>query len=61
MLQELRHCVSILLKALRNIEWKFVEDLDGDSEIVVYVRVPYSLQIPTSVCNYAPDWAILLD
>ena len=44
-----------------NIEWKFVEDLDGASEVVVYARLPRSFQIPTPVGNYAPDWAIAFD
>ena len=44
-----------------NIEWKFVEDLDGASEVVVYARLPRSFQIPTPVGNYAPDWVIAFD
>ncbi|MGN0740591.1 MAG: hypothetical protein ACI4LX_10525 [Treponema sp.] len=44
-----------------NIEWKFVEKLDGASEVVVYARLPRSFQIPTPVGNYVSDWAIAFD
>ena len=39
-------------------ERKFAEQLEAAEEVVVYAKLPRSLQIPTPVGNYAPDWAI---
>ena len=58
---EATKCIQDLVFTDSNIEWKFVEDLDGASEVVVYARLPRSFQIPTPVGNYAPDWAIAFD
>lgn len=44
-----------------NVEWKFAEDLEAATEVVVYAKLPRSFQIPTPVGNYAPDWAIAFD
>lgn len=41
-----------------NTEWKFAEDLEAATEVVVYAKLPRTFQIPTPVGNYAPDWAI---
>lgn len=41
-----------------SIEWRFAEDLEAATEVVVYAKLPRSFQIPTPVGNYAPDWAI---
>ena len=54
-------CIQDLVFTDSNIEWKFVNDLDNASEVVVYARLPRSFQIPTPVGNYAPDWAIAFD
>ena len=56
-----KKCIQDLVFTDSNIEWKFVEKLDGASEVVVYARLPRSFQIPTPVGNYAPDWAIAFD
>ena len=56
-----KKCIQDLVFTDSNIEWKFVEDLDGAEEVVVYARLPRSFQIPTPVGNYAPDWAIAFD
>ena len=58
---EATKCIQDLVFTDSNIEWKFVNDLDGASEVVVYARLPRSFQIPTPVGNYAPDWAIAFD
>ena len=58
---EATKCIQDLVFTDSNIEWKFIEDLDGASEVVVYARLPRSFQIPTPVGNYAPDWAIAFD
>ena len=58
---EATKCIQDLVFTDSNIEWKFVEKLDGASEVVVYARLPRSFQIPTPVGNYAPDWAIAFD
>ena len=39
-------------------ERKFANELEAAEEVVVYAKIPRSLQIPTPVGNYAPDWAI---
>lgn len=56
-----KKCIQDLVFTDSNIEWKFAEDLDGASEVIVYARLPRSFQIPTPVGNYAPDWAIAFD
>ena len=42
----------------KSIERKFAEDLDAAEEVCVYAKLPRTFQIPTSVGNYSPDWAI---
>lgn len=44
-----------------SVEWKFAEDLEAATEVVVYAKLPRSFQIPTPVGNYAPDWAVAFD
>ena len=44
-----------------SVEWRFAEELEAASEVVVYAKLPRSFQIPTPVGNYAPDWAIAFD
>ncbi|MBR7680910.1 type III restriction-modification system endonuclease [Acinetobacter nosocomialis] len=39
-------------------ERKFVEELDGADEVVVYAKLPDRFQIPTPFSSYNPDWAI---
>ncbi len=56
-----KKCIQDLVFTDSNVEWKFVEDLDGATEVAVYARLPRSFQIPTPVGNYAPDWAIAFD
>lgn len=56
-----KKCIQDLVFTDSTVEWKFAEDLDGASEVVVYARLPRSFQIPTPVGNYAPDWAIAFD
>lgn len=41
-----------------NTERDFVEELDTNSEVVVYAKLPRSFLIPTPVGDYNPDWAI---
>lgn len=56
-----KKCIQDLVFTDSNVEWKFVNDLDSASEVVVYARLPRSFRIPTPVGNYAPDWAIAFD
>ncbi|WP_151797510.1 type III restriction-modification system endonuclease [Acinetobacter bereziniae] len=42
-------------------ERKFVEELDGAEEVIVYAKLPDRFQIPTPFGNYNPDWAIAFD
>jgi type III restriction enzyme len=39
-------------------ERKFVEELDGADEVVVYAKLPDRFHIPTPFGSYNPDWAI---
>ena len=39
-------------------ERNFVKDLDTDTKIEVYSKLPKSFSIPTPVGSYNPDWAI---
>ena len=39
-------------------ERKFVEELDGAEELIVYAKLPDRFQIPTPFGSYNPDWAI---
>jgi len=39
----------------------FAEDLDINSDVVVYSKLPRGFSIPTPVGNYNPDWAIAFD
>ncbi|WP_180159495.1 type III restriction-modification system endonuclease [Acinetobacter sp. YH12047] len=39
-------------------ERKFVEELDGADEVIVYAKLPDRFQIPTPFGSYNPDWAI---
>lgn len=41
-----------------NNERKFVEELDGADEVIVYAKLPDRFQIPTPFGSYNPDWAI---
>ena len=43
-----------------NVEKKFAAELEADSSVVVYVKLPRRFTIPTPVGNYNPDWAIVL-
>jgi type III restriction enzyme len=40
------------------LESRFVRELDGANEVVVYAKLPRGFLIPTPVGNYNPDWAI---
>lgn len=43
------------------VERRFVEELDGAEEVIVYAKLPDRFQIPTPFGNYNPDWAITFD
>ena len=42
-------------------ELRFVKQLDGADEVVVYAKLPDRFQIPTPFGGYNPDWAIAFD
>ena len=42
-------------------EKKFAEGLQGDTQVVVFAKLPRKLKIPTPVGYYAPDWAIVFE
>ena len=39
-------------------ERDFAADLDADTDVAVYVKLPHGFYISTPVGNYNPDWAI---
>ena len=39
-------------------EQKFVEQLDTNNDVAVYVKLPRGFYISTPVGKYNPDWAI---
>ncbi len=44
-----------------NTERNFVTELDTNTEVVVYAKLPKGFFIPTPVGNYNPDWAIAFE
>ena len=42
-------------------EKNFVEELDTDTKVVVYAKLPRGFLIPTPVGNYNPDWTIVFE
>lgn len=40
------------------VEYDFIKELDVNSDVAVYAKLPRSFKIPTPVGNYSPDWAI---
>ena len=50
--------ISIVVDS--DIERNFARNLEEDSNIVVYTKLPTWFKIPTPLGNYNPDWAILV-
>ena len=44
-----------------DIERDFTNEIELDTKVVVYAKLPRGFQIPTPVGNYAPDWAIAFE
>ena len=42
-------------------EGNFVDEMEKDTTVVVYAKLPKGFHIPTPVGNYSPDWAIALE
>ncbi|PCH92227.1 restriction endonuclease subunit R [Candidatus Kaiserbacteria bacterium] len=49
------------VKTDSKVERKFATDLDSESKVLVYAKLPRGFQIPTPVGNYNPDWAIVFE
>ena len=47
--------------AEKSVERKFVEELDGSTEVSIYAKLPKGFSIPTPVGHYSPDWAIVFN
>lgn len=45
--------------AEKSVERRFVEEMDGASEVNIYAKLPKGFSIPTPVGHYSPDWAIV--
>lgn len=43
------------------IERRFVEGLESDGRVKVYLKLPKWFTVPTPVGEYNPDWAIVMD
>ena len=55
-----RHIYDYVMTDSKN-EKEFVSQLDIDSKVSVYAKLPKSFFIPTPVGNYNPDWAIVFE
>ena len=44
-----------------NTEKKFAEQLENNSAVKVYAKMPNWFQVPTPLGNYNPDWAVLIE
>lgn len=44
-----------------DIERKFAQMLEKDSDVKVYAKLPAKFQVETPIGNYNPDWAVLVD
>lgn len=42
-------------------EREFVDNIDKDSDVIVYSKLPKGFQIPTPFGSYNPDWAIAFE
>ena len=40
------------------VERDFAKELDGETDVLVYAKLPSAFTIPTPIGNYNPDWAI---
>ena len=52
-----KHLYDHLLFDSKN-EKSFAEEMDSDTSVVVYVKLPKGFSISTPVGEYSPDWAI---
>jgi type III restriction enzyme len=43
------------------IERQFVEDLEKDARVKLYLKLPDWFTVPTPVGDYNPDWAIVME
>lgn len=43
------------------IEQRFVEGLESDKRVKVYLKLPAWFTVPTPIGEYNPDWAIVMD
>lgn len=43
------------------VEEEFAQELESNSDVIVYVKLPGWFKIPTPLGGYNPDWAILIN
>ena len=43
------------------VERRFVEDLEANETVKVYAKLPGWFKVPTPLCTYNPDWAVLVE
>ena len=43
------------------VERKFVEELEDQDEVKLYVKLPAFFKVPTPIGSYNPDWAIVVE
>lgn len=43
------------------VERKFAEDLDKNSAVKLYAKLPSWFRVPTPLGDYIPDWAVLIE
>ncbi len=58
---EAKRCVQDFVVWDSDGEREFAQELEADSKVAVYAKLPRDFKIPTPVGNYAPDWAIAFE
>lgn len=44
-----------------NVERDFAKELDSDSEVKLFFKIPDKFKIPTPIGSYNPDWAVYVE
>jgi type III restriction enzyme len=44
-----------------NVESEFATDLDKDSDVKLFIKLPSKFKVDTPIGTYNPDWAVLLE
>ncbi len=53
--------VHEFVKCDSNVERQFVEDLEKNTSVKLYAKLPRQFTVPTPLGSYNPDWAIVIE